>query len=98
MLNSKNILLRNSAGDEKKIPKMWGFRFLLFCADGGEDFSEGGGGGEMGCRIVPGDVVLLWFLGYGDCGGGVVFRCPSVRIVVVGLEGDGVAEFRAEEC
>ena len=38
----------------------------------------------MGCRIVPGDVVFLWVLGallYGDGGGGVVFRCPSVWIV-----------------
>ena len=42
---------------------LWGFRFLQFCADGSEDVWEGGGGGGAGCRIVPGDVVLLWVLG-----------------------------------
>ena len=39
----------------------------------------------MGTRIVPGDVVFLRVLGallYGDGGCGVVFRCPSVLIVV----------------
>ena len=54
----------------------------------------------MGCRIVPGDVVLLRVLGallYGDGGVGVVFRCPSVWIVVEGAEGDGVAVFPAVE-
>ena len=54
----------------------------------------------MGCRIVPGDVVLLRVLRalvYGDGGGGVVFRCPSVWIVVEGMEGDGVAVFPAVE-
>ena len=54
----------------------------------------------MGCRIVPGDVVLLRVLGallYGEGGGGVVFRCPSVWIVVEGVEGDGVAVFPAVE-
>ena len=53
-----------------------------------------------GCRIVPGDVVFLRVLGallYGDGGGGVVFRCPSVWIVVEGVEGDGVAVFPAVE-
>ena len=38
----------------------------------------------MGCRIVPGDVVLIRVLGAlldGDGGGGVVFRCPSMWIV-----------------
>ena len=40
-----------------------GFRLLQFCADGGEDISEGGGGGGLGCRIVPGDVVLPGFSG-----------------------------------
>ena len=52
----------------------------------------------MGCRIVPGDVVFLRVLGallYGDEGGGVVFSCPSVWIVVEGVEGDGVAVFPA---
>ena len=80
---------------------LWGFRFLQFCADGGEDVSEGGGGGGVGCLIGPGDVVLLWVLGvllYGVGGGGVVFRCPSVWIVVEGVEGDGVAVFPAVEC
>ena len=52
---------------------LWGFGFLQFCA-GGEDVWEGGGGGGVGCRIVPGDVVLLGVLLYGDGGGGVVFR------------------------
>ena len=41
---------------------------------------------------VPG--VLL----YGDGGGGVVFWRPSVRIVVEGVEGDGMAVFPAVEC
>ena len=66
---------------------LWGFRFLQFCADGGENVWEGGLGGGVGCRIVPGDVLLLWVLGvllYDDVGGGVVFRCPWVRIVVEG--------------
>ena len=56
--------------------------------------------GGLGCRIVPGDVVLLWVLGallYGDGGGGVVFRCRSVWIVVEGVEGDGVAVVPAVE-
>ena len=77
---------------------LWGFRLLQFCADGGEDIWEGGGGGGVG--IVAGDVVLLRVLGallYGDGGGGVVFRCPSVWIVVEGVEGDGVAVFPAVE-
>ena len=26
---------------------LWGFRFLQFCADGGEDVLEGGGGGGV---------------------------------------------------
>ena len=63
--------------------------------------TSGGGGGGVGCRIVPGDVVPRWVLGVllsGDGGGGVVFRCPSVRIVVEGLEGGGVAVFPAVEC
>ena len=54
----------------------------------------------MGCRIVPGDVVFLRVLGalqYGDGGGGVVFRFPSVCIVVEGVEGDGGAVFPAVE-
>ena len=51
-------------------------------------------------RIVPGEMVRCWVLGvllYGDGGGGVVFRRPSVRIVVEGVEGDGVAVFPAVE-
>ena len=54
----------------------------------------------MGCRIVPGDVVLLLVLGallYRDGGAGVVLRCPSVWIVVEGVKGDGVAVFPAVE-
>ena len=53
------------------------------------------------CRIVPSDMVPRWVprvLLYGDGGGGVVFRRPSVRIVVEGVEGDGVAVFQAVEC
>ena len=79
---------------------MGGFGLLELCTDGGEDIREGGGGGGVGCRIVPGDVVFLRVLGallYGDGGCGVVFRCPSVRIVVEGVEGDGVAVFPAVE-
>ena len=79
---------------------LWGFRLLQFCADGGKDIWEGGGCGAVGCRIVSGDVVLLRVLGallYGDGGGGVVFRCPSVWIVVEGVEADGVAVFPAVE-
>ena len=56
--------------------------------------------GGIGCRIIPGAVVFLRVLGallYGDGGGGVVFRCPSVWIVVEGVEGDGVAVFPAVE-
>ena len=59
-----------------------------------------GEAGGVGCRIVPGDVVFLRVLGallYGDGGGGVVFRCPSVWIVVEGVEGDGLAVFPAVE-
>ena len=80
---------------------LWGFRFLQCCADGGEDIREVQGGGGVGCWIVPGDVVLLRVLGvllYGDGGGGVVLRCPSVWIVVEGVDGDGVAVFSAVEC
>ena len=54
----------------------------------------------MGCRIVPGDVVFLRVLGtflYRDGGGRVVFMCPSMWIVVEGVEGDGVAVFPALE-
>ena len=59
-----------------------------------------GGAGGVVCRIVLGDVVFFRVLGallYGDGGGGVVFRCPSVWIVVEGVEGDGVAVFPAVE-
>ena len=55
----------------------------------------------MRCRIVPGEMVPRWVPGvllYGDGGSGVVFRRPSVRIVVEGVEGDGVAVFPAVEC
>ena len=55
----------------------------------------------MQWRIVSGDVVPRWAPGvllYGDGGGGVVFRRPTVRIVVVGVDGDGVAVFPAVEC
>ena len=79
---------------------LWGFCLLQFCADGGEDIWEGGGGGGLGCGIVRGDAVLFRVLGallYGDGGGGVVFRCPSVWIVVEGVEGDGVAVLPAVE-
>ena len=79
----------------------WGFRFLQFCADGGEEVLEGGAGGGLQCRIVPGDMVPRLVprgLLYGDGGSGVVFRRPSVRILVEGVEGDGVAVFRAVEC
>ena len=79
----------------------WGFRYLQFCADGGEDVWEGGEGGGVRCRFVPGDVVPFPVVGaflYGDVGGGVVFWCPSVWIVVEGLEGDGVAVCPAVEC
>ena len=54
----------------------------------------------MRCRNVPGEMVPRWVLGvllYGDGGSGVVFRRPSVQIVVEGVEGDGVAVFRAVE-
>ena len=80
---------------------LWGFRFLQFCADGGEDILEGGGGGGVRCGIVPGDMVprlVPEVLLYGDGGGGVVFRRPLVWIVVEGVEGDGVAVFPAVEC
>ena len=54
----------------------------------------------MRYRIVPGEMVPCWVLGvllYGDDGGGVVCRRPSVRIVVEGVEGDGVVVFPAVE-
>ena len=43
-------------------------------------------------------MVPCWVLGislYGDGSGGVVFRCPSVQIVVEGVEDDGVVVFSA---
>ena len=46
-------------------------------------------------------MVPYWVLGvllYGDGGGGVVSRGPSVRIVVEGVEGDGVVVLPAVEC
>ena len=54
----------------------------------------------MQCQIVPGEMVPCWVLGvllYGDGGGGVVFRRPSVRIVVEGSECDGVVVLPAVE-
>ena len=51
----------------------------------------------MRCRIVPGDMVPCLVVGvwlYGDGGGGVIFRCPFVRIVVKGVKGDGVVVFQ----
>ena len=59
-----------------------------------------GEAGGVGCRIVPGDVVFFRVLGallHGDGGAGVVFRCPSVWIVVEGADGDGVAVSPAVE-
>ena len=50
-----------------------------------------------------GSFQVMWYssglsgLWDGDGGGGVVFRCPSVWIVVEGVEGDGVAVFPAVE-
>ena len=79
---------------------LWGFRFLQFCSDGGEDVLEGGGGGGLRCRFVPGEMVPCWVLRvllYGDGGGGVVFRRPSVLIVVKGVEGDAVVVPQAME-
>ena len=55
----------------------------------------------MQCWIVPGDVVPRCIPGvllYGDGGVGVVFRPPTVWIVVLGVEGDGVAVFPAVVC
>ena len=52
----------------------------------------------MWCQIVPGNMVPCWVLSvllYGGGGGGVVFRCPSVRIMIEGVEGDGVVVFPA---
>ena len=54
----------------------------------------------MRCRIAPGKIISCWVLGvllYGDGGGGVVFRRPSLRIVVEGAENAGVAVFSAVE-
>ena len=54
----------------------------------------------MRCWIAPGELVPCWVLGvlpYGDSGGGVVFRRPSLRIVVERVEGDGVLVFPAVE-
>ena len=79
---------------------LWGFWFLEFCADGGEDVLEGGEGGGVVCRIVPGDMVprcVPRVLLYGDAVGGVVFRRPSMQILGEGVEGDGVAVFPAVE-
>ena len=52
----------------------------------------------MRCWIAPGEMVtcrVLEVLLYGDGDGGVIFRRPSLRIVVEGLEGDGVVMFPA---
>ena len=54
----------------------------------------------MRCRIVPGEMVtcrVLRVLLYGNGGGGGVFRRPSLRIVVEGVEGDSVVTFPAVE-
>ena len=54
----------------------------------------------MRCRIVAGEIVPclgLRVLLYGDGGGGVVSRRPSVRIVVEGVECVGVVVFPAVE-
>ena len=51
--------------------------------------ARGWGAGSFG--------VMGWALQYGDGGGCVVFRCPSVWIVVEGVEDDGVAVFPAVE-
>ena len=54
----------------------------------------------MRCRIAPGEMVSCWVLRvllYGDGGGGVVFRRQSVRIVVEGLEGEGVVAYPVVE-
>ena len=67
---------------------LWGCRFLYFCADGGEDVLEGEGGWGVRCRIARGDMAPCWVLGvllYGDGGVDVVFRRPSVQIVVKGV-------------
>ena len=55
----------------------------------------------MRCRIAPGEMVPCWILRvllYGDGSCGVVFRRSSVRIVVEGVEGDGVVVLPAVEC
>ena len=54
----------------------------------------------MRCRIAPGEMVtcrVLRVLLYGDGGGGVIFRSPSLRIVVEVVDGDGVMMFPAVE-
>ena len=54
----------------------------------------------MRCRIAPGEMVSCWVLRvvlYGGGGGGVVFRGPSLRIVVEGVKGDGLVVFPAVE-
>ena len=54
----------------------------------------------MRCSIAPGEMVSCSFLRvllYGDGGGGVFFRRPSLRIVVEGVEGDVVVVFPAVE-
>ena len=47
----------------------------------------------MWCWIAPGEMATCRVLGvllYGDGGGGVVLRCPSLRIVVEAVEDDSV--------
>ena len=61
--------------------------------------SRVGEAGGVRCRIVPGEIVpclVLEVLLYGDGGGGLVFRA-SVRIVIEGVEGDGVVVLPAVE-
>ena len=50
-----------------------------------------GEAGRVRCWIVPGGMVPCWVLG-------VVFRRPSVRMVVEGVGGDGVVVLPAVEC
>ena len=62
--------------------------------------SRVGEAGGLRCQIVAGEIVPCLVLGvllYGDGGCGLVFRRASVRIVVEGIEGDGVVVLPAVE-